>query len=178
MDIELSIFIQILEFIKSIMSKHNDTLKTVEKLIYKERKNSILAHLKTWFEGSEERYSGNLEDNRFQIWRFTRGAQGFHPVIVGEITINNQSEPTMSFRPMLNPLGILLAIVGTVGTGLLTFFMTYDNSNFLLAILISLGTVLTLVSTVFFIYRYETKYHVVQLKEKIESETPTKYMKS
>ena len=159
-----------LEFIKSIMSKHNDILKAVEKLIYKKRKNSISAHLKTWFELSEDRYFGNLEDNRFQVWRFTRGAQGFHPVIVGEITINRQGEPTLNLKPMLNPLGIILSIVGTIGTGLLTFFMTYGNFSFLIASLVSLGTALTLVLIVFFIYRYETKYHVVQLKEKIKNE--------
>ena len=152
------------------MSKHNDILNAVEKLIYKKRNNSIPAHLKTWFELSEDRYFGNLEDNRFQIWRYTRGAQGFHPVIVGEITINKQGEPTMNLKPMLNPLGIILAIVGTIGTGLLTFFMTYDHFNFLVASLMSLGTVLTSVLIVSFIYRYETRFHVVQLKEKIENE--------
>ena len=161
---------QSLEFIKITMSKHNDILKAVEGLIYKKRKNSISAHLKTWFEGSEDRYFGNLEDNRFQIWRFTRGAQGFHPVIVGTITTSQQGESTLNLSPILNPVGIILAIVVTIGTGLLTFFMTYDNFNFLVASLMSLGTVLTLVLIVFFIYRYETKYHVVQLEEKIENE--------
>ena len=102
--------------------------RQVRSLIYKERPNTILAHLRTWFHENESHYFGNITDNKFQIWRFTRGALGFHPVIHGEIAIDENGEPTINLRPVLNPLGYLQSIMGTIGIIVLTVFHdTYRN---------------------------------------------------
>ena len=149
------------------MENQDAVTRKIRSLIYKERPNTILAHFRTWFHGNERHYFGNISSTKFQIWRFTRGAQGFHPVITGEITSTEQGEPTINLRATLNPLGYLQAIVGTIGIIILTVFMMPTDTNLGLNFLVAFGITLTLVGIVYFIYKYETRYHLEQLEEEL-----------
>ncbi len=149
------------------MTQQKVIIEQVKALIHKERSNTILEHLKTWFHGDENHYFGNITGNKFQIWRFTRGAQGFHPVIHGEVLTDQYDEPTINLRPVLNPLGYVQSVVGILGIIILTIYiLPYDTSLFI-GFLIAFGLTMTIAGIVYFIYRYETKHHMEQLKERL-----------
>ena len=137
-------------------------------MIYQERSNTILAHFRTWFHGNERHYFGNISGEKFKIWRFTRGAQGFHPVISGEITSTEQGEPTVNLKSTLNPLGYVQAIIGMIGMITLSVFMIPANMNTIISFLVAFGIILTLTGIVYFIYKYETRHHLEQLEEELK----------
>lgn len=151
-----------------VAMENKDALaRKIRSLIYRERSNTILEHLRTWLHGNEHHYFGNISDTQFEIWRFTRGAQGFHPVITGEITSTEQGEPTINLRATLNPLGYVQAIVGTIGITILTVFMMPTDTNTIISFLVVFGINITLIGIVYFIYKYETRHHLKQLEEEL-----------
>ena len=152
------------------MADQETIAKQVRSLIYKERPNTILAHFRTCFHGNEGHYFGNITDNKFQIW-YTRGTTlGYHPVIHGEVSISEHDEPAVNLKPVLNPFGFLQGIIGTIVTILLTIFMLPTGTGAIITFLVSCATTLILFGIVYFIYRYETKFHLEQFKERLDNE--------
>ncbi|MFY0605575.1 MAG: hypothetical protein JXR10_02600 [Cyclobacteriaceae bacterium] len=149
------------------MEKYESLTRKISSLIYKERSNTILEHFRTWFHGNERHYFGNISDDQFQIWRFTRGAQGFHPVITGKISITEHGEPTVNLKATLNPLGYLQAILGTIGLIFMTVFILPTNTNIFINFLVVFGISMIVAGIVYFAYKYETRHHLEQLDEEL-----------
>ncbi|MFY0605580.1 MAG: hypothetical protein JXR10_02625 [Cyclobacteriaceae bacterium] len=108
-----------------------------------------------------------LVTSRIINFRFTRGAQGFHSVISGKISITQHGEPIVNRRATLNPLGYLQAILGTIGLIFLTVLIIPTNTNIFINFLVVFGISMMVSGMVYFAYKYETRDHLEQLYEEL-----------
>ena len=141
--------------------------RQVRSLIHEERPNTVLAHFQTCIHGDAGHYFGNITGNKFHIW-YARGTTlGYHPVVHGEVRVNEYGESAVSLKPVLNPFGYFQLIVGTIVTIFLIVFNLPSETTLFINSLISVGIIITMIGIVHFIYKYETKYHLDLLKKQL-----------
>ena len=157
------------------MKESDDIINAIDGLIFERRKNTLSNHFKTWFKHDENRFYGNTTDNKFEIWRFTIGAQGMHPVISGEIK-NNPDKTSILLKPKMNPVGIYQLIFTMLGLVAIFYniIASQAGGEELSSILFITFLLFLLIMLVRFIYRYETKAHLNQLIELIDERTGKK----
>lgn len=157
------------------MKESEKILKAIDGLIFERRGNTVSNHLKTWIKHDTDRFNGNITENKFEIWRYTVGAQGMHPVIFGEV-IQEEVDTVIRLSPKPNPLGIYCWIFSMTILAVLTYFITAfktDGSVLYIALHLSL-LIFAPILLGRFVYRYETKAHVNQLIELIDKRTQKK----
>jgi hypothetical protein len=157
------------------LKESENIIKAIDGLIFEKRNNTLSNHLKTLFKHDEKHFYGNTKNNKFEIWRFTRGAQGMQPIVFGEVVIE-LNKTTIVLKPKMNSVGILHLILGSI----VLSSVLYNGIPFWTgaAGLTSASTILLLLVILFviirFIYRYETKAHLNRLMELIDKRTDKK----
>lgn len=150
------------------MTEKEEILHALKKVIRQTRKNTFKNHVKTWIEGNGKRFYGNIENNKVEIWRFSEGAKGMHPVI--QIELIGDDHPKIKIKTSLNPLGKLISLFGGLLMSLILYLVVPKDltDSFLPTIIIVPITLLVPALILVFAYRYETKSHIDQIKDIIE----------
>jgi len=109
-----------------------DKIQTkLEKLITIREKNNFRNHMFKSDKGSDETLRGELDKNRFTIWRTNRTWNGiFYPVFKGRLyEINNTS--VIEIKTRFNPLAELIVLILLIGMayGVLTDIIIQENNE-------------------------------------------------
>lgn len=152
------------------MHTSKDLMAPIKEAIRIKMENTFANHFKTYRDRDEDLYRGMVYDKKFQIWRYTSGAMGIHPVITGELEVTSEV-PELRISSKMNPFGVFLLVSILIVLGVLTIFiLPKDIANEMYnAIIILLSTMVIPTVLIWLIYRFETKSHMEEIKEMIEA---------
>jgi hypothetical protein len=114
-------------------------VSAISSKIHYRRKDTLLNHLKSYFQLDQINYNGTCEENKFSIWRYSVWTGIFYLVVDGQIVQENaKTKVILSVRP--NKAGLLLAVIVFICfsiTAISVNFNTFNIVAFLLRLLIA-----------------------------------------
>jgi hypothetical protein len=92
------------------MDTSNQILKRINQKIYYRRNDTLLNHLKTYFQFDKINFSGDCNDAHFCIWKYSAWTGLFYTVILGKVCAEN-NKTIITLKTKLNSAGLLLSVL-------------------------------------------------------------------
>jgi hypothetical protein len=110
------------------MDNSKEIATAIKNKIHYKRTDTLINHLKTYFQLDQMNYSGSLENNKFSIWCYSSSTGIFYVVIDGQIvTENGKTKVILSARP--NKAGVLLTAIISCCFCIAAFSVKFDSFN-------------------------------------------------
>ena len=153
------------------MHNSDEIIILIKKKIHYNRNDSLLNHLKTYFQFDPLNFSGTCQDNKFSIWRYSGWSGMFYLVVDGEI-ITEQDKTIVVVSARINRAGLLLTAVIFSGF-LISLFFQFGNSNFTISGFLFRLLFATIFATIPMIaiglsYLHDRKKAIQEIREIIE----------
>jgi len=150
------------------MDKSKEIVTAIKRKIHYRRNDTLLNHLKTYFQLDQTNYSGTCEGNKFSIWRYSSWTGIFYLVTDGQIvTENDKTKVILSARP--NKAWLLLTAIAFFCFSITLFSIKFNSFDIVVFLLrLSIATIPIIASGLIYLHqRQKTLTDIKQLMENV-----------
>ncbi|WP_338762110.1 hypothetical protein WAF17_16925 [Bernardetia sp. ABR2-2B] len=157
------------------MTDLEKTLKNLESSLKHKRENTLWNHFLTFTERSSS-YSGTVNKNGFEVWRYSRWQGAFYTVFIGKV-VEREGVKKIALSKKLNKFakflitGLFFLFLFTMLNSAINYKQAYDGSHYFWEIKWDEIFNTTLSAIVFFTVMFPVFYYVNRVKEKEEIES-------
>lgn len=92
------------------MDTSKQIIKRINHKIHYRRNDTLLNHLKTYFQFDKVNFSGDCNDDTFIIWKYSAWTGLFYTVILGKVCAE-KGKTIITLKTKLNSAGLLLSVL-------------------------------------------------------------------